>query len=93
MGDGLFATALMGMFDARSRRLDVVSAGHPPPLLRGPEVRFRECKLVAALPLGVQTAPELSLFQINLSRVAAIVMFTDGLVEWNSQHRSQLPFV
>ncbi len=83
MGDGLFATALVGIFDARSRRLDVVSAGHPPPLLREPDGAVRECKLVAALPLGVQTAPELSLFQINLSQGVAIVMFTDGLVEWN----------
>jgi len=83
MDDDLFATALVGIFNASSRRLDIASAGHPPPLLREPGGAVRECSVFPAPPLGVQTAPEPSLFEVNLSLGTALVMFTDGLVEWD----------
>jgi serine phosphatase RsbU (regulator of sigma subunit) len=83
MDDSLFATALVGIFNASRRRLDMSSAGHPPPLLREPDGTVRECELLAAAPLGVETTREPSLAEVSLSRGTAMVMFTDGLVEWD----------
>jgi PAS domain S-box-containing protein len=73
-------TAFVGIYDPVTRALRYAGAGHPPPLLRGPDGRVRE--LVApGLPLGVRRKGDTERGDVILEPGSLLVLYTDGLVE------------
>jgi len=78
------ATLLVAHADARSGLLRIASAGHPPPLhVAGVNTRFLDVK--PTTPLGAPRSP-VQEWRGTLEPGAALLLFTDGLVE--SRHRS-----
>ncbi|MET7286595.1 SpoIIE family protein phosphatase [Streptomyces sp. NPDC005573] len=76
-----FATCVYVEWAAQQRTCTVVSAGHPPPLLRGPDGRTAPVPLAeAGLPLGLGTGHyEATVFPVL--EPALLVLYSDGLVE------------
>jgi hypothetical protein len=81
--DGLLvqrvATAVVAIADPVTRRVQLASAGHPPPLLVAPG-SAEELEVAARPLLGVGTGTA-STTEIELEPGAAILLYTDGLVE------------
>jgi serine phosphatase RsbU (regulator of sigma subunit) len=77
------ATAAFAQLDPASGSLRLASAGHPPPLIVD-EGKAWFPPLVPAPPLGAPARPA-PVWEGNLPAGAAVVMFTDGLVE--DRHR------
>ncbi|MDP9393513.1 MAG: SpoIIE family protein phosphatase [Actinomycetota bacterium] len=59
----------------------IVSAGHPPPLLIGPDGRSEPVQLQPNLPLGVDEGTRFSQTVLAMPPGATLVLYTDGLVE------------
>jgi serine/threonine-protein kinase RsbW len=73
------ATAIFCQFDVESRRLSMVSVGHPPPLL----VSDRGAEFVPvrpASPLGAK-ATEIEEWSGSLAGGEILLMYTDGVIE------------
>ncbi|MCU1377071.1 MAG: hypothetical protein JWN29_54 [Acidimicrobiales bacterium] len=81
VGDDAMATAAFLVLDPRSRRLEVVSAGHPPPLVVATDgtSSFIDCD--PHTPLGVLTTPIYHPTVLTLPPGALLLLYTDGLVE------------
>ncbi|MEA2592657.1 MAG: hypothetical protein QOD62_2488 [Actinomycetota bacterium] len=81
VGGDAMATAAFLVLDPVSRRLEVVSAGHPPPLLVEAEGvrRFVECD--PHTPLGVLAAPVYAATSLTIPPGSLLLLYTDGLVE------------
>jgi hypothetical protein len=76
-----FATCIYAEWDARRRTCTLVGAGHPPPLLRGPDDRTAPVTLAGAgLPLGLGTG-NYEPTVLNVPEPALLVLYSDGLVE------------
>ncbi|WUO43832.1 SpoIIE family protein phosphatase [Streptomyces sp. NBC_00285] len=76
-----FATCIYAEWDARRRTCTLVGAGHPPPLLRGPDGRTAPVTLVSAgLPLGLG-AGTYEPTVLTIDAPALLVLYSDGLVE------------
>ena len=80
--DAPFATLTFIAIDPSTRELEMVSAGHLPPLVVPPAgvPRFLE-QGVQGLPLGVDPTTTYSGSTISLQPGTIIVLYTDGLVE------------
>lgn len=77
---GLFATVIVGVYDAASRDVVWASAGHPPLLLRtAGTARFLEGHVGA--PVGVQGPQGHHDQRLTLEVGQQVVAYTDGLVE------------
>ncbi|WP_237518115.1 PP2C family protein-serine/threonine phosphatase [Streptomyces sp. SID4982] len=76
-----FATCVYAEWAPEERTCTVVSAGHPPPLLRGPDGRTAPVALTEpGLPLGLGTGHyEATVFTVP--EPALLVLYSDGLVE------------
>jgi serine phosphatase RsbU (regulator of sigma subunit) len=75
------ATALYLVLEPATGRIVLSSAGHLPPLyLEGPETRYVDVRAALSPPLGltVQTRRQMA---FQLPDGAALLLFTDGLVE------------
>jgi serine phosphatase RsbU (regulator of sigma subunit) len=81
VGDDAMATAAFLVLDPATRRLEVVSAGHPPPLMVTTDgtSTFIDCD--PHTPLGVLAAPIYHPTVLTLPPGALLVLYTDGLVE------------
>lgn len=76
-----FATCIYAEWDARQRTCTLVGAGHPPPLLRGPDGRTAPVALTGpGLPLGLGTG-SYEATVLTLDEPALLVLYSDGLVE------------
>ncbi|MBN2584955.1 MAG: SpoIIE family protein phosphatase [Planctomycetes bacterium] len=86
-----FATAVYGLYDRRSRRLEYAMAGHPRPMLirKGqptrqldlPEIPSQMGGMKVGLPLGVFDDCAYLSASITLEPGDRVVLFTDGLIE------------
>lgn len=77
----VFITAILGTIDNRSGLVEYVGAGHPCPLLLGDDAvgTPEDCN---SLPLGVNPDEPYEVTRIGPdSKAAAILFYTDGLVE------------
>lgn len=76
-----FATCVYAEWDAGHRTCTLVGAGHPPPLVLGPDGRAAPVALISAgLPLGLGTGvyePTV----LHLPDPALLLLYSDGLVE------------
>lgn len=76
--DGRFATVACGLLDARTGRVVIADAGHPPPVL----VEGRSCRPIdvrhgALLGMGGPYVP----VELSLTPGATVLAYTDGLIE------------
>jgi Stage II sporulation protein E (SpoIIE)/GAF domain len=78
------ATASVVVIDSAGRSLRYCLAGHPPPLLRGPEGSVTTLGEAGGvlLGLGIRDRPEKV---ISFAPGSCLVLFTDGLVERRSE--------
>jgi PAS domain S-box-containing protein len=74
------ATLIYVAFDMRERRAEFVRAGHPPPLIRGPDGTVSELAIEGSLPIGVSQGPCPSTVT-EIEPGSLLLMYTDGLVE------------
>ena len=74
------ATLVHISFDLRKREAECVRAGHPPPLIRGPNGEVTELAIQGSLPIGVSQGP-CPTTTIQIEPGSLILMYTDGLVE------------
>jgi serine phosphatase RsbU (regulator of sigma subunit) len=81
VGDDAMATAAFLVLDPVNRRLEVVSAGHPPPLVVAVDgtSSFIDCD--PHTPLGVLATPMYDPTVLTLPAGALLLLYTDGLVE------------
>ncbi len=75
------ATCCYLQFSPGNQTVTLVSAGHPPPLLIGPDGHSRPVELEANLPLGVDDVTTYVQSTIAMPLGATLVLYTDGLVE------------
>jgi PAS domain S-box-containing protein len=80
MMDLQLATLLICSYDPGTRTLTTATAGHPPPLVAGPQASARYVDVEPGPPIGVATGayPESSSV---LAAGTSVLMFSDGLIE------------
>ena len=75
----LFATVVMAWIDPGARSADLLSAGHPSPLLLSSGVQA--IQLPAHLPLGLDEGGRARPSTVKLPRGWTLFFYTDGLIE------------
>ncbi|MBV9593307.1 MAG: serine/threonine-protein phosphatase [Actinobacteria bacterium] len=82
--DGHFATVIVGRAHLPSRRVELATAGHLPPLIRGSD-GTRWLHLPIGLPLGIrardETPPLYKSAVVQMAIGETLLAYTDGLVE------------
>ncbi|MFZ3492958.1 SpoIIE family protein phosphatase [Streptomyces sp. 5.8] len=74
------ATCLYIVYDPKSGRARIASAGHPPPLLLRPDGTVETIDEVLGVPLGIGGFP-FRTTEIELPDNATLALYTDGLIE------------
>ncbi|QFY07615.1 SpoIIE family protein phosphatase [Nonomuraea phyllanthi] len=77
----LFTSCLLIHVDLQLRTLRAATAGHPPPLLRPPNMPAEIIDVPAGLLLGVDPDAEYPTLQVPFPPGALLALYTDGLVE------------
>ena len=81
-GDGMVATAQVIVLDPAQSTLSVVSAGHPPPLLRDPSGTVAPLPTATQPPLGVSGGDGGGdVVTVDFAPGAVVLSYTDGLIE------------
>jgi PAS domain S-box-containing protein len=83
-GEEAGATCVHVVYDPRSRRCHLTSAGHPPPVLRHPGGATELIDLPAGLMLGAGHGPYPAVDR-DLPPGAILALYTDGLIEQPGQ--------
>jgi serine phosphatase RsbU (regulator of sigma subunit) len=81
VSDSALATAACVMLDPKTGELELVLAGHPPPLVLEPSGTARFLRGDAHTPMGVRPAPLYLSSFATLKPGSTLLIFTDGLVE------------
>ncbi|MDQ2858786.1 MAG: serine/threonine-protein phosphatase, partial [Candidatus Eremiobacteraeota bacterium] len=82
MDDALFVTAFAAVIDPVWFVMLFASAGHPPPLLRGPDGSIKTLR-DPDLPLGLRERGEHAAARIAIAPGSMLVAYTDGLTEFD----------
>jgi PAS domain S-box-containing protein len=82
MGQAPFVTAFLGVIDPVCFELVYASAGHPPPLLRGPDGTVRALR-ETDLPLGIRQRSERAGAALDVEPGSLLLCYTDGLTEFD----------
>ena len=82
MGQAPFVTAFVGVIDPVCFELVYASAGHPPPLVRGPDGTVRALR-ETDLPLGIRQRSERGGSAIGVEPGSLLLCYTDGLTEFD----------
>jgi sigma-B regulation protein RsbU (phosphoserine phosphatase) len=77
---GQFVTMLIIVIDRDHQKIEMTTAGHPPPLL-GVGATFRPLKIEPQLVLGVDADTTYPTETFDIPDAAAMVLYTDGLVD------------
>jgi sigma-B regulation protein RsbU (phosphoserine phosphatase) len=78
-----FITCFMGLVDPESGRLEYASAGHPPPLLLGPEGGVTDLESLD-LPLAMLPEHDFSQTSLNMPEDSHLLLYSDGALEATS---------
>ena len=78
---GQFVTIGVLVINTRTRELQAASAGHPPPLTRGPSGGWQALDIDPQLVLGVMEGSKYPTQVIPLAGLETLVMYTDGIIE------------
>jgi serine phosphatase RsbU (regulator of sigma subunit)/DNA-binding response OmpR family regulator len=85
MSESMLATAVYGVLDLATQRLELVSAGHLPPLLVPPTAAPRYVDVDPNLPLGAVRLESYTSSVLDLGPGWLLLFYTDGLVEERSR--------
>jgi GAF domain-containing protein len=77
----LYATAVIARFHPDDPTMTWAAAGHPPPVLRGPDGRVRILDAKPGAMLGIPLKQEIADHTVRLSPGSTLALYTDGLVE------------
>jgi hypothetical protein len=77
----LYATAVIARFRPGEPVLTWAAAGHPPPVLRGPDGRVRTLDAKPGAMLGIPLHQEIADHTVPLQPGSTLALYTDGLVE------------
>jgi len=80
LDDGVFATAVIAVHDPATSSLVYACAGHPPPLVVGPE-RPEAVLAASSPPIGLDLRTGLRQTTLPLRPGAVVCLYTDGLAE------------
>jgi sigma-B regulation protein RsbU (phosphoserine phosphatase) len=80
MGEEQYLTACYARLNRRTRRLSVISAGHPPLILVGASGQAQVVKMDSD-PLGVFSSAVLTRKDLRVSRGDRLFLYSDGLIE------------
>jgi anti-sigma regulatory factor (Ser/Thr protein kinase)/putative methionine-R-sulfoxide reductase with GAF domain len=75
------STAVALTFDPVSHRLCFATAGHPPPIVHGPDGEARYLDSRPSVPLGIMPYGRYEAHETKLEPGATLLLYTDGLVE------------
>jgi PAS domain S-box-containing protein len=75
----LWATCIYGVYDPISRNLSLACAGHPPPVVVGPDGTTDVVDLSPGPPLGLGGLP-FEMHETTLPEGSELVLYTDGLL-------------
>ena len=78
---GMFVTMLAAALEPESGAIEFACAGHPSPLLRGPDGKVSELAEPGALPLGAMADTAFHAYHITLAPGSCLLLYTDGLDE------------
>ena len=81
VSEGSMATAIYLVLDPVTGRIETVSAGHPPPLLVGPDGNASFLSFDPHTPLGVLEAGVYTASVETVLPGSTLLLFTDGLIE------------
>ncbi|MGW9435093.1 SpoIIE family protein phosphatase [Streptomyces sp. NPDC055607] len=76
-----FTSCLIVELDPARHRLRLATAGHPPPLLRGPDGRTRLLEAPPGLLLGITPDVAYATTEVPWEPGSVLALYTDGLVE------------
>ncbi|MFA5060578.1 MAG: CHASE2 domain-containing protein [Candidatus Omnitrophota bacterium] len=78
----VFITAVYLVFDPRSKKISMSSAGHVAPILfQGAENKIHKVEFSGGMPLGLMSGAEFSQEEVILGKGDEIVLCTDGVLE------------
>ena len=80
-GDGELVTLLVGLLAPDLSTFRYVSAGHPSPLVVGPEGAMFASEQRANPPLGLPQPPSFVEEEVAMSPGTSVLLYTDGLIE------------
>jgi serine phosphatase RsbU (regulator of sigma subunit)/anti-sigma regulatory factor (Ser/Thr protein kinase) len=80
-GEGELVTVLIGLLSSDLRTFRYVSAGHPPPLVVGPEGAAFAGDHQANPPLGLPQPPSFIAEEVVMQPGTSVLLYTDGLIE------------
>ncbi|WP_328483852.1 SpoIIE family protein phosphatase [Streptomyces sp. NBC_00377] len=81
----LYATAVIARFKPGEPVLTWAAAGHPPPVLRGPDGTVRTLDAKPGAMLGIPLHQEIADHTVPLEPGSTLALYTDGLVERRAQ--------
>ncbi len=81
LGAHQMTTVAYAVLDLAHERVTVVSAGHLPPILRGPGGETRVLGMEGDAPLGISASTTYREFEVDLPAGSDLVLVTDGAVE------------
>ena len=87
---GVFATALISVFDVKNNILSVSNAGHYSPIIiddNGEVVKNLNCK--KGIPIGVLPEVKYHSNTFSIENFPMIFMFTDGTLEIKNQEKEE----
>ncbi len=86
-----FVTFVVGMLDLDSNKMEIVNAGHMPPIVRRNSGEIEEIAIEeAGLPLGIMEDFEYESVTIDIEPGDVVVMYTDGINEAMDADGNQL---
>ncbi|MGV9703877.1 SpoIIE family protein phosphatase [Streptomyces sp. NPDC003483] len=77
----LFVSSLYAQLDLAEHRVRIASAGHPPALIRGPDLRTQILDVPPGVLLGIESEATYPVTDVPLPIGAILALYTDGLVE------------
>lgn len=81
LSGSMFCSCLYAHIDLPGQRVVLVSAGHPPPILRHPDHRTEVVDLPPGLLLGVEEDVRFRPVELPMPPGSLLAFYTDGLVE------------
>lgn len=76
---GVYATCLLVQYDATTGMCQIVSAGHPPPVIVRPGAHPETLAIPVGAPLGLAQVPA-EVADVTLDADTVLVLYTDGLL-------------